>query len=105
MARTTENDHSSEQESESLSIGSLLDSDLIEADSNSQREHEIKAEVILKERREGRLLKIDTPEFDKTKCVNESDPCEEEMRKTVQVLFELEESLLDQHITNIKVSW
>ena len=26
------------------------------------------------------------------------------MRKTVQVLFELEESLLDQHITNIKVS-
>lgn len=102
LARTTENDHSSEQESESLSIGSLLDSDLIEADSNSQREHEIKAEVILKERREGRLLKIDTPEFDKTKCVNESDPCEEEMRKTVQVLFELEESLLDQHITNIK---
>ena len=29
---------------------------------------------------------------------------ETEIRKTAQALFELEESLLDQHITNIKVS-
>ena len=29
---------------------------------------------------------------------------EAEMRRTVQVLFELEETLLDQHISNIKVS-
>ena len=29
---------------------------------------------------------------------------ETEMRRTAQALFELEESLLDQHITNIKVS-
>ena len=29
---------------------------------------------------------------------------EAEMRRTVEVLFELEESLLDQHISNIKVS-
>ena len=35
----------------------------------------------------------------------ESSTIEEtEMRKTAQALFELEESLLDQHITNIKVS-
>ena len=35
-----------------------------------------------------------------------TNPIEEEteMRRTVQRLFELEESLLDQHITNIKVS-
>lgn len=37
----------------------------------------------------------------------ESQLSEEEtqMRKTAQALFELEESLLDQHITNIKVSY
>ena len=37
----------------------------------------------------------------KSNCLTKE---EAEMRRTVQVLFELEESLLDQHITNIKVS-
>jgi len=52
-------------------------------------------------------FELETPksqEGNKKKKSNRLTEEEAEMRKTVQVLFELEESLLDQHITNIKVS-
>lgn len=54
------------------------------------------------------LFEAKIPKFDEEINVIKSPPLREEeteMRRTVQVLFELEESLLDQHITNIKVSW
>ena len=47
---------------------------------------------------------VETPKSANLKKSPPSREEEAEMRKTVQVLFELEESLLDQHITNIKVS-
>jgi hypothetical protein len=49
-------------------------------------------------------FEVDTPKSANLKKSPASRKEEAEMRKTVQVLFELEESLLDQHITNIKVS-
>ena len=50
------------------------------------------------------LEKVETPKSDNLKKSPPSRDEEAEMRRTVQVMFELEESLLDQHITNIKVS-
>jgi hypothetical protein len=50
------------------------------------------------------LEEVETPKSTNLKKSPRSRDEEAEMRKTVQVLFELEESLLDQHITNIKVS-
>jgi hypothetical protein len=62
---------------------------------------------ILKEEIEQEVEEVEEVETPKSANLKKSPPSREEeaeMRKTVQVLFELEESLLDQHITNIKVS-
>ena len=59
---------------------------------------------ILEEEIEQEVEEVETPKSANLKKSPPSREEEAEMRKTVQVLFELEESLLDQHITNIKVS-
>ena len=62
---------------------------------------------ILEEGIEQEFEEVEEVETPKSANLKKSPPSREEeaeMRKTVQVLFELEESLLDQHITNIKVS-
>lgn len=78
------------------SIGSILDCDFIEDKQTVQSQSEVKQG----DREEPQHVEIGGDlVYDKS---DSSTDEEAQMRSTIQQLFELEESLLDQHITNIK---
>ena len=80
----------------------LLGADLIENIDNKSEEEVDEVGI------EQELFEAEIPKFEEQTNVIKSPPLRDEqteMRRTVQILFELEESLLDEHITNIKVSW
>ena len=87
--------------SQPCSTGSLLEPEIItDRSDESSYEESILQEKIAAE------FESETPKSEEGNINKKSSFLlkeEAEMRRTVQVLFELEESLLDQHITNIKV--
>mmetsp|Transcript_45629 Transcript_45629/g.51471 ORF Transcript_45629/g.51471 Transcript_45629/m.51471 type:complete len:633 (-) Transcript_45629:115-2013(-) len=77
----------------------LLGADLIENIDNKSEEEVDEVGI------EQELFEAEIPKFEEETNVIKSPPLRDEqteMRRTVQILFELEESLLDQHIINIK---